>query len=129
AGKGAVVGEFTQVIAAGKVEDFFLDEGEVGGVAGRRGQKSLITPDIIRHAVAPHAADDIVFGDKEPADDDPFVGQRAEFIVERRWKHQHEGGEVVDAGKVQSTVAFAPKQLLLQFFQLVLDDAPVSGNR
>src|SRR5690606_30156799 len=58
AGKSAVVGELTQVIAAGKVEDFFLDEGEVSGVARRGGQKSLVAPDIIRHAVTPYPADD-----------------------------------------------------------------------
>src|SRR5690606_15462115 len=96
AGKGAVIGKLTQVITGGKIENLGLDEGKVGGVAGRGGQEPLGAPDIVRHAVAAHAAQNVVLGNEEAADDDPLVGERPKLVVERRRKHQHEGGQVVD---------------------------------
>src|SRR5690606_37785316 len=100
AGKGAVIGKHTQVITGGKIQNLGLDEGKVGGVAGGGGQEALVTPDIVRYTVAAYAAQNVVLGDEEATGDDPLLSKHPELVVERRRKHQHEGGQVVDAGKV-----------------------------
>ena len=107
AGKGAVIGELTQIVAGSQIDDFLFDECKIGSIAGCGGQKSLVAPDVIGDTVPANAAHNVILGNPEAAQHDPFVGEMTKLIVERGREQQHEGGKVVDPGKVKSAITFA----------------------
>ena len=116
--EGAIIGQLTQIEAAGEVDDLRLDEGEVGGVAGGGHQEPLVAPDIVRHPVTPGAAPDILLRHPEARQHDPLLCQAPERRSPRRRKQQEEGREVVDPGEAKPAVAFAPRKQLLQTGEL-----------